>query len=86
MATDPVDCSDSHGVLLSPNASSTWNNVGNLALDVEKNLRNYSSDWDHGNYGFDTLALGYLGSGGPTVESSVKAGLNTKDFYLEASV
>ncbi|CAO1596731.1 hypothetical protein XANCAGTX0491_000563 [Xanthoria calcicola] len=81
VATDPADCSDSRGVLFSPNASSTWNNVGNFALDVEKNLRNYSSDWDHGNYGFDTLALGYLGSGGPTVESSVIAGLNTKDFY-----
>ncbi|KAI4219319.1 MAG: hypothetical protein LQ349_008390 [Xanthoria aureola] len=82
VATDPADCSDSRGVLFSPNASSTWNNVGNFALDVEKNLRNYSSDWDHGNYGFDTLALGYLSSGGPTVESSVIAGLNTKDFYL----
>ncbi|KAL8998091.1 MAG: hypothetical protein Q9169_002784 [Polycauliona sp. 2 TL-2023] len=75
------DC-DSRGGLFSPNASTTWENVGNFALDVEKNLRNYSTNWDHGNYGFDTLALGYLGSGGPTVESSVIAGLNTKDFYL----
>ncbi|KAL8851186.1 MAG: hypothetical protein Q9221_003906 [Calogaya cf. arnoldii] len=82
IATDPAGCSDSRGVVFSPNASSTWNNLGNFALDVEKNLRNYSSNWDHGNYGFDTLALGYLGSGGPTVENSILAGLNTKDFYL----
>ncbi|KAI4272462.1 MAG: hypothetical protein L6R38_006597 [Xanthoria sp. 2 TBL-2021] len=82
VATDPAGCSDSRGVVFSPNASSTWDNIGNFALDVEKNLRNYSSNWDHGNYGFETLALGYLGSDGPTVESSVIAGLNTKDFYL----
>lgn len=82
IATDPADCPDSRGVVFSPNASSTWDNVGNFALDVEKNLRNYSSNWDNGNYGFDTLSLGYLGSGGPTVETSVIAGLNTKDFYL----
>ncbi|KAL9638155.1 MAG: hypothetical protein Q9204_001600 [Flavoplaca sp. TL-2023a] len=82
IATDPADCPDSRGVIFSPNASSTWDNVGNFALDVEKHLRNYSSNWDNGNYGFDTLSLGYLGSGGPTVETSVIAGLNTKDFYL----
>ncbi|KAL8767803.1 MAG: hypothetical protein Q9209_005797 [Squamulea sp. 1 TL-2023] len=82
VASDPASCSDSRGVLFSPNASTTWDNMGDFALDVEKNLRNYSSNWDHGNYGFDTLALGYLGSGGPEMEHSVIAGLNTKDFYL----
>ncbi|KAL8916192.1 MAG: hypothetical protein Q9172_006411 [Xanthocarpia lactea] len=82
VASDPAGCSDSRGVLFSPNASTTWENVGNFALGYEKNLRNYSSNWDNGNYGFDSLALGYSGSGGPNVESTVIAGLNTKDFYL----
>ena len=82
LASDPAGCNDSRGVLFSPNASTTWESVGNFALGYEKNLRNYSSNWDNGNYGFDTLALGYSGSGGPNVESTVIAGLNTKDFYL----
>ncbi|KAI4258770.1 MAG: hypothetical protein LQ352_001079 [Teloschistes flavicans] len=45
-------------------------------------FQNYSANQDSGNYGFDTLALGYQGSGGPTVNHSVVAGISTKDFYL----
>ncbi|KAL8954120.1 MAG: hypothetical protein Q9222_000002 [Ikaeria aurantiellina] len=79
---DPVGCDTSRGQLFSPNASSTWNIVNDFELGVEKNLRNYSSNWDHGRYGFDTLALGYQGSGGPSVNHSVVAAIATKDFYL----
>ncbi|KAL8716371.1 MAG: hypothetical protein Q9220_000278 [cf. Caloplaca sp. 1 TL-2023] len=82
VSSDPVDCSTSRGQLFSPNASSTWNAVNDFELGVEKNLRNYSSNWDHGRYGFDTLALGYQGSGGSSVNHSVVAAVDTKDFYL----
>ncbi|KAL8681205.1 MAG: hypothetical protein Q9186_002663 [Xanthomendoza sp. 1 TL-2023] len=78
----PTGCKDSRGQLFSSNASSTWKNVDVFELGVESNLRNYTSNWDHGNYGFDTLSLGYLGAGGPTIENTVIAGIATKDYYL----
>ncbi|KAL8693775.1 MAG: hypothetical protein Q9218_001471 [Villophora microphyllina] len=79
---DPSGCSDFRGGLFSPNSSTSWSHVADFELGVENNLRNYSGNHDNGNYGFDTLALGYLGSGGPTVKQSVIAGIETKDFYL----
>ncbi|KAL8730402.1 MAG: hypothetical protein Q9181_004664 [Wetmoreana brouardii] len=39
---------------------------------------------DYGEYGFDTLALGYQGSEAPSVEHSVIAAIETDDFYLGA--
>ncbi|KAI4200909.1 MAG: hypothetical protein LQ350_003595 [Teloschistes chrysophthalmus] len=81
-SNDPATCGDSRGQLFAQNSSTTWSNVGDFELGVELNLRNYSGNQDNGNYGFDTLALGYQGSGGPTVDHSVVAGISTKDFYL----
>lgn len=82
VANDPDGCSDSRGQLFSPNVSTTWSHIDNFALGVELNLGNYSANQDNCNYGFDTLALGYQGSGGPSVEHSVIAAIDTKDFYL----
>lgn len=42
----------------------------------------YTSNFDDGDYGFDTLGLGYSGSGGPTLDHQVVASIATKDFYL----
>ncbi|KAL9586866.1 MAG: hypothetical protein Q9212_000610 [Teloschistes hypoglaucus] len=81
-SNDPATCGDSRGQLFAQDSSTTWSNVGDFELGVELNLRNYSGNQDSGNYGFDTLALGYQGSGGPTVDHSVVAGISTKDFYL----
>ncbi|KAL8699883.1 MAG: hypothetical protein Q9201_005747 [Fulgogasparrea decipioides] len=81
-AGDSAGCSDSRGGLFSPNASTTWDHIDKFALGVELNLRNYSSNQDYGEYGFDILALGYQGSGSPSVNHSVIAGIETDDFYV----
>ncbi|KAL8871203.1 MAG: hypothetical protein Q9174_002913 [Haloplaca sp. 1 TL-2023] len=59
-----------------------WDFVDNFALGVELNLGNYSNNRDYGRYAFDTLELGYPGSGGASVNHSVIAAIETKDFYL----
>lgn len=47
---------------------------------METNLDYF--DFDNGDYGHDTLALGYNGSGGLSLDQQVIAGIATKDFYL----
>lgn len=49
-------------------------------LGAERNLNFTESD--NGNYGNDTLTLGYDGSGGPSLDRQVVAGIATKHFYL----
>ena len=82
VAGDPTGCGDSRGQLLSINASTSWEFVDNFALGVELNLGNYSNNRDYGRYAFDTLELGYPGSGGASMNHSVVAAIETKDFYL----
>lgn len=76
--TSPSTCPDDRGKIFNPNASSTWisNDIYNLGL--EENLR-YSAN---GQYGKDTVALGWQGSGGPTLPDQVVAGLASQNFYL----
>lgn len=45
---------------------------------VESNL-GYNNK---GEYGFDTVALGYQGSGGPSLGNQIVTGIATDDFYL----
>ncbi|KAG0650599.1 hypothetical protein D0Z07_2577 [Hyphodiscus hymeniophilus] len=57
------------------------NNVteqGIFALSIETNL-NYSGN---GLYGYDTVALSYLGSSVPSLDHQVVAGIATEDFYM----
>ena len=42
----------------------------------------YTSNYDNGHYGLDTLGLGYPGSGAPSLKKQVMATVATKDFYL----
>ena len=77
---DSTKCSNSRGGLYNQNASSTWKDQGLFELDAERNLN--FTDFDNGDYGFDTLALGYDGSGGISLDQQVIAGVATKDFYL----
>lgn len=62
------------------NISTTWNDRGLFELSAERNLN--FTDYDNGDYGLDTLALGYDGSGGVSLDKQVIGGLATKDFYL----
>ena len=78
---DPSGCPDDRGNLFNNSTSSTWEHQGNYELGVELNLP-YTSNYDNGGYGYDTLGTGYPGSGGPTVNHQVIAAVDTKDFYL----
>lgn len=62
------------------NISKTYKDQGLFQLGAERNLN--FTDYDNGDYGFDTLALGYAGAGGVSLEQQVVAGIATKDFYL----
>ena len=82
-ASDPPDCATSRGGQFSPSQSSTWtyNNAsvnGTFTLGLETNL-DYSGN---GDYGYDTIVLGYQGSNGPSLEQQTIAGIATKEFFL----
>ena len=81
--SDPSNCPDSRGNVFNLNTSSTWQNQDFYALGVELNLP-YTSNFDDGDYGFDTLGLGYPGGSDndTTLEHQVIATIATKDFYL----
>jgi hypothetical protein len=74
----PSNCADLRGEVFNINGSSTWsfNNYYNLAL--ESNL-GYTGN---GEFGFDTVALSWQGSGGPVLEHQIVAGIETSDFWL----
>jgi len=68
-----TDCIDSRGELFLTNQSLTWvpNSMFQLGLPNEMAL---GLD-DNANYGFDTVTLGWQGSGLPTVQHSTIAGV-----------
>ena len=80
ISSDPPGCADDRGHTFKEEKSSTWTERGLYQLNVEFNLGYNTSN--AGKYGFDTLGLGYAGSGGPTLDDQVLAGIATKDFYL----
>ena len=77
-ASDPPDCAASRGAFYNINSSTSRVQSGILELNLEENLA-YSGN---GVFGFDTVGLGWQGSGGPTLEHRVVASIATKDFYL----
>lgn len=67
------------------NQSITWTTkaispfrTDTIALDLETNL-GYSVN---GDYGFDTVALGWQGSGGPSLDHQLIAGIADKRLYF----
>lgn len=76
--TDPSNCGTRRGGLFSVNASSTWvaNEFFGLIYD---SWLNFTGD---GEFGFDTVGLSWQGSGGPTLNHTVVAGVVDPDFYL----
>lgn len=74
----PAPCADLRGKLFDYNASTTWkfNNYYDLGLDKNLGIE------DSGAFGFDTVALGWQGSGEPILDHQVVAGIATTDFWL----
>jgi hypothetical protein len=82
-SSDPSNCATLRGNEFHINQSTTWvpNNFssgGLFQLGLEANL-GYTGN---GEYGYDTVGLGWQGSGGPTLNQQVVAGIATKEFYL----
>ncbi|KAF2113052.1 aspartic peptidase domain-containing protein [Lophiotrema nucula] len=75
-ADAPSNCQDSRGGTFNPNNSLTWvpNSLFNLGLEENLGFDVY------GDFGFDSVTLGWTGSGGPTVEHSVVAGIGDTAF------
>ncbi|KAH0558895.1 hypothetical protein GP486_004474 [Trichoglossum hirsutum] len=74
---DPPDCPTLRGGLYDNSASSTWQPQNFHPLGLESVL-GYSSG---GEYGFDTVGLGWQESG-PVLTHQVVAGMATSEFYL----
>ena len=73
---DPGNCAYAFNI----NQSSTWDNQGLFQLPLyEESQLGYSGNAD---FGFDTVTLGWQGSGGLTLTHQVVAGFATKDFYI----
>ena len=60
------------------NQSSTWAYEGLYSLYIEENL---GLD-GNAQYGFDTVGLGALGEGGPTIKNTTVGQVAVEDFYL----
>ncbi|MCJ1357288.1 MAG: hypothetical protein MMC33_007284 [Icmadophila ericetorum] len=61
------DCVGSRGGVFTPNASSTWHERGYFSLAAEDSLGISAS----AEYGNDTIMLGLMGSGGPSLQNQV---------------
>ncbi|KAL9080718.1 MAG: hypothetical protein Q9157_000605 [Trypethelium eluteriae] len=63
----PSDCADFRGNLFDSNQSLTWvpNSVYNLGIEDNLGLDS------NANFGFDTVTLGWQGSGGPTIQHAI---------------
>jgi hypothetical protein len=67
----PSNCKDTRGGLYNKNNSLTWIPNSIFQVGIEENL-GFNV---FGDFGFDTVTLGWQGSGGPTVEHSIVAGV-----------
>ena len=82
-ASDPANCGALRGGEFFPNQSTTWvlnngSSHGYFDLALKANLGYFGN----GEYGYDTVTLGWQGSGGPSLQQQVVAGIATKEFYL----
>ncbi|KAL8946938.1 MAG: hypothetical protein Q9222_006731 [Ikaeria aurantiellina] len=77
-AGDPSNCAASRGGLFNKNHSTSWQDQGLYELDQELNL-GYTGN---GDFGLDSITLGYPGSGAIKVDNQISATIATKDFYI----
>ena len=80
LQNDAPECAQKRGGLLNVNESSTWRDQGLLKLGV--NLPGYGGPYENGDFGFDLLGLGPLGSSSVNLKSQTIAGLASKDFFV----
>ena len=87
IAGDPINCPLLRGLTFNLNKSSSWkststiwNNTGYYLLgnEIGDLLHNSAS----GEYGFDTVGLGWDSSGGPTLNHTVVASVIDKTYFL----
>ncbi|KAL9580872.1 MAG: hypothetical protein Q9203_006129 [Teloschistes exilis] len=76
--TTAPNCANRRGNLFYKNSSSTWQDKGLYGLDEELNL-GYGGN---GNFGLDSMTLGYPGSNALTIDNQLLATVATEDFYL----
>jgi hypothetical protein len=87
IAGDPSDCPMQRGLTFNLNKSSTWiststiwNNTGYYLLGNE--IGKYLDIPASGEYGFDTVGLGWDSSDGPTLNHTVVASVIDKAYFL----
>lgn len=71
-------CPGTRGGIYDNSTSSTWSQRGFFNLGVEENLGINTT----GLFGNDTIALGVLGSGGPTLKNQILGGIASSDFWM----
>ncbi|TVY47763.1 hypothetical protein LOCC1_G003815 [Lachnellula occidentalis] len=77
----PSNCSTTRGAPFNISTSTSWQDNGPWGLNIESNLgTDYAAD--EGQFGWDTVGLGFQGSGGPMLNHTVVAGLQTMDYYI----
>ncbi|KAL1310643.1 hypothetical protein AAFC00_000911 [Neodothiora populina] len=79
-ASDQSSCNDARGGIFDYNQSSTYEDVGIYAIDVEDDLGYVGN----AQYGWDVVTLGGLGEGGPTLHNTTVGALAVYDYYLGA--
>lgn len=79
---DDQDCPQDRGALFNINSSSSWQDVGIFQLGAEANLPDYTSIYNNGNYGQDSLGFGFASGDGVTLDNMVIAAFGTKEWYM----
>ncbi|KAK4546905.1 hypothetical protein LTR36_001637 [Oleoguttula mirabilis] len=72
------DCADSRGALFLSNESLTWVPNSIFSFDLEDNLGRDTT----GNAGFDTVGLGWQGSGAPTALHSIVFSIADSQYWI----
>ncbi|KAF2671392.1 acid protease [Microthyrium microscopicum] len=75
---DKDACAEARGGVFNTNASTTFAQQGLYDLGLEKQL-NYSGN---AIFGYDTVALGYAGEGGPSLNHQIVGALAKEDYWF----
>jgi hypothetical protein len=71
-------CFEDRGRTFNVTASKTWDEIGFFQLWLEKNL----GLWGNGQYGYDTVGIGYTTTDGPTLKNTTVGTLISDNFWL----
>lgn len=76
--TDTSTCENLRGWTFDISASSTWDFIGNYSTWIERQLGIYAG----ASYGYDTVGLGGVGEGGPTILNTTVGAMMDLDFFV----